>query len=147
MRISTHMTKGWSRFPEPPPPTLKLLQTPLVASAQIARTKTPCPPHTEFLNTASREEGRRGGAKKAIAAARRQQTRRRDDSSRGGAKKAVAAARGRRSRRHEEGCRGGARTAVAAAQRRQSRKADGNTSRYLTPSPSPDSLIFPLHRL
>ena len=62
-----------------------------------------------------REEGSRGGARKAVAALRERQSRRREEGSRGSARKAVAASRGRQSRRREEGSRGGARKAVAAA--------------------------------
>ncbi len=53
-----------------------------------------------------REEGSRGGVRKA-AASRVRQSRRREEGSRGGAGKAVAAARGRQSRRRGEDSRGG----------------------------------------
>jgi hypothetical protein len=54
-----------------------------------------------------REEGSRGGARKAATAAQERQSRRREEGSRGGARKAAAAARGRQSQRREEGSGGG----------------------------------------
>ena len=68
-----------------------------------------------------REEGSRGGARKAVVASRGRQSRRHEEGSCGGVRKA-AASRGRQSRRREEGSHGGAGKAVAAAQGRQRRR-------------------------
>ena len=76
-------------------------------------------PHSLTFNAIVREE-QLGGNNTSIAmavvwAAQGRQSRRREEGSRGGARKAVVAAQGRQSRRREEGSCGRVRKAVVAA--------------------------------